>query len=113
MWPRHSGFWFLAMSCEPASRRPLVCRSSEAHLDRLAVLAGLHDFGKTSKGFQDKLLGPSIAGHTGHVSEALALLLGSPHDVRDALGVELLSEWFKPVDVRCLHGRLPPRGPSG
>src|ERR1700682_2186139 len=46
----------------------------EAHLDRLSVLAGLHDFGKASKGFQDKLYGTSFEGHMGHVSEALVLL---------------------------------------
>jgi len=90
---------------ETAFREPL----GETHLDRLAILAGLHDFGKASKGFQDKLLGPSITGHTGHVAEALAVLLGSPSDVREALRVDLLGKWFKTVTdavftAVCHHG---------
>jgi CRISPR-associated endonuclease/helicase Cas3 len=79
----------------------------EAHLDRLSVLAGLHDFGKASKGFQDKLFGVSFEGHTGHVSEALAVL--TPRSVREALGVELLEAWFNTATdavftAVCHHG---------
>lgn len=81
----------------------------DAHLDRLAVLAGLHDFGKASRGFQDKIYSSPIVGHAGHVSEALALLVGGPHAVRKALGVDLLGSWFKTVEdtifaTVCHHG---------
>jgi len=80
----------------------------EVHLDRLTVLAGLHDFGKASKGFQDKLFGSSIVGHTGHVSEALALLIGDGQ-IQSALGMEMLAAWFEPVTdavytAVCHHG---------
>jgi hypothetical protein len=44
----------------PVLRRRLavafaVAELTDIHLDRLAVLAGIHDFGKALKGFQDKL----------------------------------------------------------
>jgi CRISPR-associated endonuclease/helicase Cas3 len=78
-----------------------------AHLDRLAVLAGLHDLGKALKGFQDKLQGPTPLG-SGHVAEALAVLMASPK-VQQAVGVEELRTWFDAVTdalyiAICHHG---------
>src|SRR3954452_10344520 len=45
---------------------------AEAHLDGLAVLAGLHDAGKLLRPFQDKAAGGAPAGH---VAELLAALM--------------------------------------
>jgi CRISPR-associated endonuclease/helicase Cas3 len=69
---------------------------TDIHLDRLAVLAGIHDFGKALKGFQDKLEPPSnfaLAESRGHVAEALAVLANSA-DVKNAIRLPLLSQWF-------------------
>ena len=46
---------------------------TEIHLDRLAILAGIHDLGKALKGFQDKLEGTPLTSR-GHVAEALAVV---------------------------------------
>ena len=43
---------------------------TEQQLDRLAILAGLHDFGKALKGFQDKLEGTPLTSR-GHVPRLL------------------------------------------
>jgi len=51
-----------------AARMPL----SDVHIDRLAVLVGLHDFGKATQGFQDRICGRTRA--SGHVAEALAVV---------------------------------------
>ena len=48
------------------------------HLDRLAVLAGLHDLGKTLHGFQSKLIKPVTKLSTGHTGEVLAALMAEP-----------------------------------
>ena len=80
---------------------------TEVHLDRLAILAGIHDLGKALKGFQDKFEGAPLTSR-GHVAEALAVLANSA-GARTAARVPLLSEWF--VDARdafyvsiCHHG---------
>jgi CRISPR-associated endonuclease/helicase Cas3 len=77
------------------------------HLDRLAILAGLHDLGKALKGFQDKLEGTPLTSR-GHVSEALAVLANNAA-VRSAIQLPLLTEWFEPVHhalytAICHHG---------
>lgn len=80
---------------------------TEVHLARLTVLAGLHDFGKALKGFQDKLdaqPGPSA----GHVAEALAVL-SAARETHAPLGIDLLRDWFdSPTDAIfvtiCHHG---------
>jgi CRISPR-associated endonuclease/helicase Cas3 len=64
-----------------------------AHLDRLAVLAGMHDLGKALKGFQDKLENTPLTSR-GHVAEALAVLATNP-DVQAAARVPILSDWFE------------------
>ncbi len=79
----------------------------EQHLDRLAILAGLHDFGKALKGFQDKLEGTTLTSR-GHVSEALAVLANNAA-VQTAIQLPLLAEWFEPVHhalytAICHHG---------
>jgi len=56
--------------------RPLIARLGTLHpdqLDRLAVIAFLHDFGKCNRGFQAKI-DPAARDTAGHVLEAVALL---------------------------------------
>jgi CRISPR-associated endonuclease/helicase Cas3 len=65
---------------------------TEVHLDRLAILAGIHDLGKALKGFQDKLEGTTLTSR-GHVAEALAVLMNNA-GTRTAAHVPLLSDWF-------------------
>jgi hypothetical protein len=64
---------------------------TEQHLDRLAILAGVHDLGKALKGFQDKLEQTPLTSR-GHVAEALAVLTNNG-DARNAIRLPLLSEW--------------------
>src|SRR5262249_6632277 len=66
---------------------------TDTHLDRLAILAGIHDLGKGLKGFQDKLEDTSFTSR-GHVAEALAVLANST-DIRNAARLPLLSQWFE------------------
>jgi CRISPR-associated endonuclease/helicase Cas3 len=47
---------------------------TDVHIERLAVLVGLHDFGKATRGFQDRIRGHSRG--SGHVAEALAVAGG-------------------------------------
>jgi CRISPR-associated endonuclease/helicase Cas3 len=80
---------------------------TEGHLDRLAILAGIHDFGKALKGFQDKLEGTLLTSR-GHVAEALAAVMHSA-DLKTALRLSLLSEWFERISDAlyvsiCHHG---------
>jgi len=69
---------FSALSRLPVYRERLIAASGQmllnAHLDRLALLAFLHDFGKCNRGFQAKA-DPKTKETAGHVLEALALLL--------------------------------------
>ena len=60
----------LLRSLQKTSRTDL---NSEIQLNRLAVLAYLHDFGKCNKGFQAKAY-PTLHKTAGHVFEAAALL---------------------------------------
>jgi CRISPR-associated endonuclease/helicase Cas3 len=80
---------------------------TEGHLDRLAILAGIHDIGKALKGFQDKLEGTSLTSR-GHVAEALAVLVSNA-DARNAVQLPLLSAWFESLTDAlyvsiCHHG---------
>jgi hypothetical protein len=63
------------LMASPVLRRRLAAAFetdlTEGHLDRLAILAGMHDLGKALKGFQDKLEGTLLTSR-GHVAEALA-----------------------------------------
>jgi CRISPR-associated endonuclease/helicase Cas3 len=80
---------------------------TDTHLDRLAILAGIHDLGKALKGFQDKLEGTLLTSR-GHVAEALAILATKP-DTRNAVRLPLLFEWFERLSDAlyvsiCHHG---------
>src|SRR4051794_4001349 len=81
------------------------------HVDRLAVLAGLHDFGKASNGFQERIRG--ISHGTGHVAEAVAAIRATVPGLSDmlfaALRVDLIDDWCEePLTmlyaVFCHHG---------
>ena len=81
---------------------------TDVHLDRLAVLAGLHDLGKTLHGFQSKLHDRSATLSTGHTGEVLAALMAEPA-VREAARCDLLNDWFDAVTAPfasiCHHGQ--------
>ena len=72
---------------------------TDEHLDRLAVLAMLHDIGKANLGFQDKIL-PRSPAHVGHIRELAPLfaddglsgmfLASLPRDI---------GTWFSSVDA--------------
>jgi CRISPR-associated endonuclease/helicase Cas3 len=108
---RHVAVMARRLMASPVLRRRLAAAFevdlTEQHLDRLAILAGLHDFGKALKGFQDKLEGTSLTSR-GHVAEALAVLANNA-DVQSAIQLPLLTEWFEPVSQAlytaiCHHG---------
>lgn len=71
------------------------CRLEEKQLDRLAVLAMLHDFGKANRGFQAKA--DANAGEAaGHVLEAVGLLIAW-QELWPTAWADLLAEiahWF-------------------
>ena len=83
---------------------------SKVHVARLAVLAGLHDMGKSTNGFQDRICGRCRG--TGHVAEAIAVVTtqGSlPAAVRSAMCAELIDAWCDDAQsmlyaVFCHHG---------
>jgi CRISPR-associated endonuclease/helicase Cas3 len=80
---------------------------TERHLDRLAILAGIHDLGKALKGFQDKLEGTLLTSR-GHVAEALVALKHSTR-LQAAVRLPLFSEWFESLSDAlyvsvCHHG---------
>jgi CRISPR-associated endonuclease/helicase Cas3 len=78
---------------------------NSAQLDRLAVIAFLHDIGKTNLGFQDKPFNPKAL-KAGHIQE-LAPLFFEP-DLCNALTVSLdletLESWF--LTPEALEGML-------
>jgi CRISPR-associated endonuclease/helicase Cas3 len=100
----------LLMASPVLRRRLAVAFDSdltEQHLDRLAILVGIHDFGKALKGFQDKLEGTPLTSR-GHVAEALAALAINA-DLKSAVRLPLFSEWFERVSDAvyvsiCHHG---------
>jgi CRISPR-associated endonuclease/helicase Cas3 len=84
---------------------------TDAHIDRLAVLAGLHDMGKATNGFQDRInrRGPG----SGHVAEAVASARATVPEVTTelmmALRADLINDWCDdPCNflyaVFCHHG---------
>src|ERR1700693_5511056 len=83
---------------------------TDVHIDRLAVLVGLHDFGKATRGFQDRIRGRSRG--SGHVAEALAVVGAAgtiPDAVRAALRADPLNQWCDDAGatiyaVICHHG---------
>jgi CRISPR-associated endonuclease/helicase Cas3 len=87
---------------------------TDVHAARLAVLAGLHDMGKSTNGFQDRIhaRGPG----TGHVAEAIAVVNAQgmlPDAVRSALRAEVINEWCDDPEsvlyaIFCHHGEPVP-----
>src|SRR5205085_6125963 len=81
---------------------------------RLAVLAGLHDMGKSTNGFQDRIHGRGRG--TGHVAEAIAVVNAKgrlPDAVRSALRAEMINEWCDDPEgvlyaIFCHHGEPVP-----
>jgi CRISPR-associated endonuclease/helicase Cas3 len=84
------------------------------HAARLAVLAGLHDMGKSTNGFQDRIHGRGRG--TGHVAEAIAVVSAQgrlPDAVRSALRAEMINEWCDDPEgvlyaIFCHHGEPVP-----
>ena len=80
---------------------------TDVHVARLAVLAGLHDLGKASNGFQDRR-----GRGTGHVAEAVAVVdaQGALSDaVRSAICADLINKWCDDprsvlYAIFCHHG---------
>ncbi len=89
---------------------------TDAHVARLAVLAGLHDLGKSTNGFQERIRGRGPG--TGHVAEAVAVIRANgalPDTVRAAVHAEIINDWCEDPDgvlyaIFCHHGE-PVEGP--
>jgi CRISPR-associated endonuclease/helicase Cas3 len=88
-------------------RHTLICSAGvpldDQQLDRLTVLAMLHDIGKANLGFQNKVLDPK-APKAGHVKE-LAALFDNP-DLLDRFMQLLMPEfptWFSDEDTACSY----------
>ena len=83
---------------------------NDVHAARIAVLAGLHDMGKSTNGFQDRINGRGRG--SGHVAEAIAAIRASgeiPNAIREAMRADVLDQWCdNPIDllyaVFCHHG---------
>jgi CRISPR-associated endonuclease/helicase Cas3 len=83
---------------------------TKVHAARLAILAGLHDMGKSTNGFQDRIHGRGQG--TGHVAEAIAVVKAQgtlPDAVRSALRAEVINEWCDDPKsilyaIFCHHG---------
>ncbi len=109
---RHVAIMARQLTASPVMRRRLSAafetELTDVHLDRLAILAGLHDLGKALKGFQDKLEDTPLMSR-GHVAEALAVL-ANKLEAREAIGLPVLSEWFERTTdalyvAICHHGQ--------
>jgi CRISPR-associated endonuclease/helicase Cas3 len=103
-----------AMLSHGASRRRLGAAAglelNDVHVARLSVLAGLHDMGKSTNGFQDRINGRGVG--TGHVAEAIAIVnaQGPLSDaVRTAICAEMINAWCDDPHgilyaIFCHHG---------
>lgn len=85
----------IARALEKAAGQPLA----PEQLDRLAVLALLHDIGKCNHGFQAKA-DPKSKFTAGHTSEVGHLLAPGPWQEKlcAVLPVQELTDWFQPAD---------------
>ncbi len=99
----------------PVLRRRLARLAGLTDLDRnqrtrLSILGGIHDIGKTTRGFYNRW-NPAARPQGGHVREALSLLYeGSHHplmfEVYEALRLDVMTEWFiegESTLIRYLH----------
>ena len=86
---------------EMAAHSPLV----EVQLDRLAVIALLHDIGKANLGFQDKPFNPHNP-RAGHVRELAPLFFEQDlsEALTEALELVALASWFD--SLQALEGFL-------
>ena len=83
---------------------------TDVHAARLAILVGLHDMGKSTNGFQDRINGRGPG--TGHVAEAVAAINANgaiPDAVRTAARADIINHWCDdPANVLyaifCHHG---------
>jgi CRISPR-associated endonuclease/helicase Cas3 len=108
-----------AMLTRGASRKRLGAAVgldlSDVHVARLAVLAGLHDMGKATHGFQDRINGRDRG--TGHVAEAIAVVNahGTLSDkARLAICADLINAWCDDPQsvlyaIFCHHGEPVPQ----
>lgn len=74
------------------------CILDPVHLDRLAVIALLHDAGKANLGFQNKVFDPH-APRVGHIREIAPLLDEFADRTAKALEIDTLSTWFESPDA--------------
>ncbi len=83
----------LQSACNPAKSVVL----DDIQLDRLAILALLHDVGKANLGFQNKIFSAE-APRAGHIRELAPLFVdsGLQAKIADALQIETLCRWFDP-----------------
>lgn len=107
---------FRRLTNVPAIRARIISAAgedlAEENLDRLAVLAFLHDLGKTNLGFQSRPFDPT-AKRVGHTLELGPLLLESELSNRLRPVVEVILHWFaQPEDCESYllatwshHGR--------
>jgi len=86
---------FRALCDLPAISRTLSLDADPVVMDRLAVIALLHDLGKCNTGFQAKR-DPNERNIAGHVKETAALLYDGDLGVKAnlALGLEEIAAWF-------------------
>jgi CRISPR-associated endonuclease/helicase Cas3 len=74
----------------------------EIQLDRLAVIALLHDLGKANLGFQDKFFNPK-APRAGHIREITPILFDGDlyRQLDSALNAEQIYAWFTSPEAGC------------
>jgi CRISPR-associated endonuclease/helicase Cas3 len=86
----------LQSACDPANSVIL----DDIQLDRLAIMALLHDVGKANLGFQNKIFSTE-APRAGHIRELAPLFVdaGLQAKIAESLQIENLCHWFDPPDA--------------